>query len=344
MDRRIYGLETEYGVACTSGGAAPADPGRGRPLPVPPGGHLGPVLERLPAQRIPDLPRRRVAPGVRDRGVRRPGPADQPRPGRRADPRGPDHRRRAAAGQRGDQRRHLPVQEQHRQPRQLLRLPRELPDLPDRRLLQDHRRAGAVPGVAAADLRRRQGAAHRARRGVQRQPAGRAHLGVGVLGHHPQPADHQHPRRAARRPGALPPAARDRRRLQHERDHHAAQGGQRGAGAAADRGRGADARPHPGEPDPGHPGHEPRPRPAGSRWRCPTAGGSRRWSCRPSTTRRSASSSAGRAWAPGPSTGCSTCGSGRCGRWRRTSWPWSTPRSTGRSSRSCWTGTRPSTP
>ena len=39
-----------------------------------------------------------------------------------------------------------------------------------------------------------------------------------------QPADHQHPGRAARRPGALPPAARDRRRLQHERDHHAAQG------------------------------------------------------------------------------------------------------------------------
>ena len=33
--------------------------------------------------------------------------------------------------------------------------------------------------------------------------------------------DHQHPRRAARRRRALPPAARDRRRLEHERDHHA---------------------------------------------------------------------------------------------------------------------------
>ena len=43
------------------------------------------------------------------------------------------------------------------------------------------------------------------------------------------------------------------------------------------------------------------------------------------------------------STGCWTCGSGRCGRWRRTSSPWSTPRSTGRSSRSCSTGTPPST-
>ena len=71
-----------------------------------------------------------------------------------------------------------------------------------------------------------QGAAHRARGGVQRQPAGRAHLGVGLLGDHPEPADHQHPGRAARRPGAVPPAARDRRRLEHERDHHAAQGGQ----------------------------------------------------------------------------------------------------------------------
>ena len=43
----------------------------------------------------------------------------------------------------------LPVQEQHRQPPQLLWLPRELPDLPSRGLLQDHRRLSAVPGVAA---------------------------------------------------------------------------------------------------------------------------------------------------------------------------------------------------
>ena len=43
--------------------------------------------------------------------------------------------------------------------------------------------------------------------------------------HHPQPADHQHPRRAARRRREVPPAARHRRRLQHERDDHHAQGG-----------------------------------------------------------------------------------------------------------------------
>ena len=36
-----------------------------------------------------------------------------------------------------------------------------------------------------------------------------------------------------------------------------------------------------------------------------------------------------RARAPRRSTGCSTCGSGPCGRSPRTSWPWSTPRSTG---------------
>ena len=329
MDRRIYGLETEYGVACTSGGTRRLTPDEVARYLFRRVVTWGRSSQRLPAQRIPDLPRRRLAPRVRHGRVRRPGPADQPRPGRRADPRGPDHRRRAAAGQRGHQRRHLPVQEQHRQPRQLLRLPRELPDLPDRRLLQDHRRAGAVPGVAAADLRCRQGAAHGPRRGVQRQPAGRAHLGVRVLGHHPQPTDHQHPRRAARRPGALPPAARDRRRLQHERDHHAAQGGQRGAGAAADRGRGADARPHPGEPDPGHPRPEPGSDRAGH-------GGAVQ---RPSGLGPGAADrvlregqrvrpprGAGHAVR---STGCSTCGSGRCGRSPRTSWPWSTPRSTG---------------
>ena len=38
------------------------------------------------------------------------------------------------------------------------------------------------------------------------------------------PADHQHPRRAARRRRALPAPARHRRRLQHERDHDDAQG------------------------------------------------------------------------------------------------------------------------
>ena len=58
-------------------------------------------------------------------------------------------------------------------------------------------------------------------------PARRAHLGGRVQRHHPVPADHQHPRRAARRRRALPPAARHRRRLEHVRGDHAAQGGRR---------------------------------------------------------------------------------------------------------------------
>ena len=70
--------------------------------------------------------------------------------------------------------------------------------------------------------------------------------------------DHQHPRRAARRRRAVPPAARHRRRLEHERDHDAAQGRDDRPRAAHDRvGRrhaGHDA----GEPDPRHPRGQPR--------------------------------------------------------------------------------------
>ena len=57
-----------------------------------------------------------------------------------------------------------------------------------------------------------------------------------VVGDHPVPADHQHPRRAARRRRALPPAARHRRRLEHVRDDDAAQGRRHRPGAAHDRG------------------------------------------------------------------------------------------------------------
>ena len=43
------------------------------------------------------------------------------------------------------------------------------------------------------------------------------------------------------------------------------------------------------------------------------------------------------------STECWKCGNGPCGRSRRTSWPWSTPRSTGRSRRNCSSATPTST-
>ena len=49
------------------------------------------------------------------------------------------------------------------------------------------------------------------------RPAGRTHLGGRVVGDHAEPADHQHPRRATRRCREVPPAPRDRRRLEHER-------------------------------------------------------------------------------------------------------------------------------
>ena len=114
-------------------------------------------------------------------------------------------------------------------------------------------------------------------RDVLREPARRAHLGGRLQRHHPVPPDHQHPRRAARRRRALPPAARDRRRLEHERDDHHAQGRHLRPGAADDRGGRGDARPHDGEPDPGDPGdlarHDRAPQgPAGQRPRGQRAG------------------------------------------------------------------------
>ena len=232
---------------------ATAVAGRGRALPVPPGGVVGAVQQRLPAQRRPPLPRRRLAPGIRDARVRLADRPGRPRPGRRADPRGPARRRREAAARRGHRGRDLPVQEQHRLGRQLVRLPRELSRLPARRVRPARRRADPVPGHPPADLRRRQGAADAARRRVLPVAARRAHLGGRLQRHHPLPADHQHPRRAARRRRALPPPARHRRRLEHERGHHAAQGRQRRSRAADDRSRRGDARPVAGEPDPGHP-------------------------------------------------------------------------------------------
>ena len=75
------------------------------------------------------------------------------------------------------------------------------------------------------DLRRRgQGPAHRQGTDLLRQPARRAHLGVGLVGDHEEPSDHQHPRRAPRRRRAVPAAPRDRRRHQHVRVRHVPQG------------------------------------------------------------------------------------------------------------------------
>ena len=83
------------------------------------------------------------------------------------------------------------------------------------------RRAHPVPGQPPAHLRGRQGHHDLPRRDVLREPARRPHLGGRLQRDDPLPADHQHPRRAARRRREVPPAARHRRRLQHERDHDA---------------------------------------------------------------------------------------------------------------------------
>ena len=80
------------------------------------------------------------------------------------------------------------------------------------------------------------------------RPAGH-HRERPVVRGHPVQAAHQYPRRAARRRGVAA-AARDRQRLHHERDHHAAQGGRHRPRAAHGRGGHRAAGPDPGQPGP----------------------------------------------------------------------------------------------
>ncbi len=131
---------------------APAQPRRGRPLPVPPSRELGTLLERLPRERGAPLPRRRQPPRVRHPRVRRRGRARRPRQGGGVDPLFAGRRGRGPLAGRGHPRGHLPVQEQHRLGRQLLRLPRELPDQPAGRLRPLHRGAHPFPRDAARSM------------------------------------------------------------------------------------------------------------------------------------------------------------------------------------------------
>ena len=88
------------------------------------------------------------------------------------------------------------------------------------------------------DLRGRPGRhrAGRARARLPGQPARRLLRGRGRARDHAQAADHQHPRRAARRPRALPAAARHHRRRQPGRDLDVPQARHDRAGARDDRG------------------------------------------------------------------------------------------------------------
>lgn len=85
-----------------------------------------------------------------------------------------------------------------------LRVPRELPGGSPRGVLPTRGHPHSVPGHAAAAVRQPAGAADSARRRVLRQPACRAHLGGRQLRDDPLPAHHQHPRRTTRRRRALP--------------------------------------------------------------------------------------------------------------------------------------------
>ena len=62
MERRIYGLENEYGVTCTLRGQRRLSPDEVAPLSVPPRRVMGSQLERLPRERCPLLPGRRPHP------------------------------------------------------------------------------------------------------------------------------------------------------------------------------------------------------------------------------------------------------------------------------------------
>ena len=188
MERRIFGIENEYGVTCTFRGQRRLSPdevarylfrrvvhwGRSSNVFLENGARLYLDVGSHPEYATPEC-------DDDPRGGR-------PRQGGGADPGAPARRRRAPAARGGHRRRRLPVQEQHRQRRQLLRVPRELPGRPAGRVRPDGRRLDPVLRDPADLVRSGQGPARPARRAVLHRPARRAHLGGGLERHHPQPA------------------------------------------------------------------------------------------------------------------------------------------------------------
>ena len=81
MDRRIFGIENEYGVTCTFKGQRRLSPDEVARYLFRKVVSLGPEQQRLPAQRRPALPRRRQPPGVRHPRVRRDRRPGHPRQG-----------------------------------------------------------------------------------------------------------------------------------------------------------------------------------------------------------------------------------------------------------------------
>ena len=189
--------------------------------------------QRDPHQRRPPL-RRPRAPGVlharghdaaRHRALGQGGGAGH---ARRRPP------RRPAAGRSADR----PLQEQHRQQGGVVRRPRELPDAPVD-AVRRHRPAPHTVLRQPPGRHRRRSGRHRAGRPRARlpdQPACGLLRGRGRPRDDAEAPDHQHPRRAARRPGEVPPAARHHRRRQPGRGVDVPQGRHHRAGAVDDRG------------------------------------------------------------------------------------------------------------
>ena len=135
-----------------------------------------------------------------------------------------DASRRAgpAAGRHADR----ALQEQHRQQGRVVRRPRELPDAALDAVRRHRPAPDAVLRQPPGRHRRRPGRHRpgRPRARLPAQPARRLLRGRGRARDDAQAADHQHPRRAARRPGEVPPPARDHRRRQPVRDLDVPQG------------------------------------------------------------------------------------------------------------------------
>ena len=172
MERRIFGLENEYGVTCTLRGQrrlSPDEVARYLFRRVVSWGRVSNVFLANGARLYLDVG---SPPRVRHARVRLDLRPRRPRQGGRAHPRAAPGQRRAAPARGGHPRRHLPVQEQHRLGRQQLRLPRELPHQPARRLRPLRRGAHPVPRQPPDLRRRRQGAADRPGRHVLRSASG----------------------------------------------------------------------------------------------------------------------------------------------------------------------------
>ena len=246
---KVMGIETEYGI--TVPGAPDSNPvlassllvnafsGRGRKV-------RWDYEEESPlrdargfeAAREPETPAEddlglaNVDPDQRGPLLRRPRPprvllARVPRPahpGRLRQGGGADPGRVGPAGGRAGPGRppHPGLQEQHRRQGHLLRHPRELPGRPGDPVRPDRPRPDPVPGQPPGVRRRGQPGPRPPRRlgGLPDRPAQPVLRGRGRPGDDPQAADRQHPRRAPRRPRALPAPARDHRRRQHERGGH----------------------------------------------------------------------------------------------------------------------------